>query len=87
MCKRDTGIACKVTQSASAENATRTGSVIATYYHPKQGTMWFASPSPREAKALMDTTCAQDSVICERFATYDAFSPRLQTLDTLPPRQ
>ena len=85
-CKKDTGVDCQIAHIAMADSGTKSGGMIGSYYNPKRGTMWFASASPRDAKAAMERDCRADGLTCESLTTYDVFTPRLQTLDQAPPR-
>lgn len=81
-CKKDSGVECEIPLVASADSTAKGGGVVGSYYHPKLGSRWFASPSPDEAKAKVEHQCRKDGVTCESFITYDAFTRRLQTLDS-----
>jgi len=85
-CKMDTGGDCEIAQYAKAETGQRSGGVIASYFNPKRGTMWFASASPREAKVAMERHCRDDGTVCENLQVYDASTRRLQVLDQAVPR-
>ena len=81
-CKKDSGLTCTTPHMAVGHVETNSNGVIASYFHPVKGTFWFASASKQEAETKVRKYCAGEAVTCSNVQTYDAFTKRLQVLDS-----
>lgn len=81
LCQRDTGIECEASQVVMGETATKTSGLLASYYQPGSGTMWFASPSHADAEARIKRDCASAGAVCTDLRFFDPFTVRLGTVD------
>ncbi len=81
-CKQESGAECTLAQAAMGNGKTRTGGVIASYFHPAKGTLWIATQSKQKAEARVRELCSADGVACNNVRIFDPFTPRLGNLDS-----